>query len=413
MMTETKTGPQAMAGQSEIFFSLLGECLADNTFVKLILGKYHGPEAGLNRVFIRRLTLKGQEHLSFLYRYQTKDITKNLSIPAGIAAIRELCATLFNNAHLQMVTEEIQLTRSKKGKCTLQRGKGAAKNIIPQEHDREKKRFLDLATPFLKELGVTSAQQQLIPAMSRKWKQINKFIEVLDHAIGASKLKKKERVRVVDFGSGKGYLTFAMEEYLRAGLGLKPQVTGVELREDLVSLCSKAARKLNLDGLSFMQGDIRSFPPESIDIMIALHACDMATDYAIHLGIRSGAAIIMCAPCCHKQIRPQMQIPTLLHPMLKHGIHLGQEAEMVTDSLRGLLLEASGYETQIFEFVSLEHTSKNKMILGVKGSGSGKQAELLAQIREIKEFYKIREHCLETLLQADGLGQVKPAKDAP
>jgi SAM-dependent methyltransferase len=249
--------------------------------------------------------------------------------------------------------------------------------------------------------------------MSRKWKQINKFIEVLDHAIASSKLKEQELVRVVDFGSGKGYLTFAMEEYLRAGLGLRPKVTGVELREDLVCLCTKAARKLKLDGLTFAQGDIRSYPPEHIDIMIALHACDMATDYAIHLGIRAGAAIIMCAPCCHKQIRPQMTSPALLKPMFKHGIHLGQEAEMVTDSLRALLLEASGYETQIFEFVSLEHTSKNKMILGVKSGDLSKQAERLSQIKQIKEFYSIREHCLETLLQADGLGQGKPAKDTP
>lgn len=208
---------------------------------------------------------------------------------------------------------------------------------------------------------------------------------------------------MVDFGSGKGYLTFAMEEYLRTSLGRKPRVTGVELREDLVKLCAKAAKRLNLDGLSFIQGDIRSYTPESIDIMIALHACDVATDYAIHLGIRSRAAIIMCAPCCHKQIRPQMQSPQVLKPMLKHGIHLGQEAEMVTDSLRALLLEASGYTTQIFEFVALEHTSKNKMILAVKGSGPGKQEELLTHIREIKDFYGIQEHCLESLLQTDGL----------
>lgn len=412
-MSETKPAPHDPANPSGLFFSLLEDCLTRNTFINLVLGKYHGPEPGLGRVFVRRLTLKEGESLSFLYRYQTKDVTKNLPIAAGIASLRDMFATSFNNLHLQTLTEDIQLSINKKGKYTLQRGKATGRSVSPQEHDREKERFLDLAVPFLKELGVTNAQQQLIPAMSRKWKQINKFIEVLDHAIGASKLKEKERVRVVDFGSGKGYLTFAMEEYLRGGLGLKPQVTGVELREDLVNLCSKAARKLNLDGLSFMQGDIRSFPPESIDIMIALHACDMATDYAIHLGIRSGAAIIMCAPCCHKQIRPQIQIPTLLHPMLKHGIHLGQEAEMVTDSLRGLLLEASGYETQIFEFVSLEHTSKNKMILGVKGNGSGKQAELLAQIREIKEFYKIREHCLESLLQADGMGQNEQVKDTP
>ncbi len=388
-----------MPKQSGLFFSLLEDCLRNNTFVKLVLGKYHGQEAGLERISVRRLTLKDGESFSFLYRYPTRDITKNLLIPAGIATIRDLFSTSFNNVHLQTVTEDIQLSVNKKGRCNLQRGKTKGKSAAPQEHDREKERFLDLATPFLMELGITNAQHQLIPSMSRKWKQINKFIEVLDHALVASGLNEKEQVRVVDFGSGKGYLTFAMDEYLRVNLGLKPKVTGVELRGDLVSLCAKAVQKLKLAGLSFVQGDIRGYTPESIDIMIALHACDMATDYAIHLGIRSQAAIIMCAPCCHKQIRPQMQSPELLRPMLKHGIHLGQEAEMVTDSLRALLLEASGYETKIFEFVSLEHTSKNKMILGVKGSGPAKQEELLAQISKIKDFYGIHEHCLESLLR--------------
>ncbi|MDG4476971.1 class I SAM-dependent methyltransferase [Thiovibrio frasassiensis] len=404
-ITETETVPKERDNQRELFFSLLEDCLSHNTFVKMVLGKYHGAEPGLERLFVRRLTLKEGECLSFLYRYQSKDITKNLPIPAGIATLRDLFATSFNNLHLQTVSEDIQLSINKKGKCTLQQGKASGRSVPLQEHDREKERFLELTSPFLRELGVTNQQHQLLPSMARKWKQINKFIEVLDHAIVAAKLKEKKRLRVVDFGSGKGYLTFAMEEYLRAGLGLKPSVTGVELREDLVNLCSKAARKLKLDDLSFAQGDIRSFPPESIDIIIALHACDMATDYAIHLGVRSGASIIMCAPCCHKQIRPQMTSPPLLKPMLKHGIHLGQEAEMVTDSLRALLLEASGYETQIFEFVSLEHTSKNKMILGVKTGDVSKQAERLEQIREIKAFYGIREHCLESLLMAEGLGQ--------
>jgi len=400
-----RTGSPEMPNQTGLFFSLLEDCLTQDTFVKLVLGKYHGPEAGLDRVFVRRLSLKDGECLSFLYRYQTRDVTKNLPVAVGVAAIHDMFATAFNNLHLQTLSENIQLSLNKKGRYNLQRGKGAPREVAPQEHDRAKERFLELTAPFLRELGVTNAQQQLIPSMARKWKQINKFIEVLDHALAASKLKEKKRLQVVDFGSGKGYLTFAMEEYLRAGLGLRPQVTGVELRDDLVKLCAKAAKKLQLDALSFVQGDIRSYTTEGLDIMIALHACDMATDYAIHLGIRAGAAIIMCAPCCHKQLRPQMHSPALLKPMLKHGIHLGQEAEMVTDSLRALLLEAFGYETQVFEFVSLEHTSKNKMILGVKGSGPVNQAEILAQIRVIKEFYGIREHCLETLLLADGLGQ--------
>jgi hypothetical protein len=176
------------------------------------------------------------------------------------------------------------------------------------------------------------------------------------------------------------------------------QVTGVELREDLVRLCNRAVQRLGLDGLAFEQGNVRTHAAGPIDVMIALHACDTATDHAIHRGIRSGASVIMCSPCCHKQLRPQMHSPRLLQPMLQHGIHLGQEAEMVTDSLRALLLEAQGYETQVFEFVSLEHTSKNKMILAVRRSAPAPRDELLRQIHDIKAFYGIREHCLETLL---------------
>jgi SAM-dependent methyltransferase len=400
MMTKPETGLQDKDPTS-LFNDLLGDCLAQNSFVKIVLGKYRGPEAGLQRIFIRPLTLKGQEHLSFVYRYKTKDVTKNLPIAKARAAIADLFVSSFSHAHLQTLTEDIQLAANKKGKFRLQRGKVAPQNISSKEHDRKKKRFVDLDKPFLVDLGVTDKQHQLIPSMARKWKQINKFIEVLDHAFTSSDLK--ENVQVVDFGSGKGYLTFAMEDYLRTSLNLKARVTGVELREDLVKLCAKAAKRLKIDGLSFLQGDIRSYTPEAIDIMIALHACDIATDYAIHLGIRSNASIIMCAPCCHKQIRPQMESPKLLKPMLKHGIHMGQEAEMVTDSLRALLLEASGYTTQIFEFVALEHTSKNKMILAVKSSSPAKQDELLAQIKEIKDFYGIKEHCLETMLQADDL----------
>ena len=132
--------------------------------------------------------------------------------------------------------------------------------------------------------------------------------------------------------------------------------------------------------------------------MIALHACDTATDYAINYGIQAGASIIMCSPCCHKQIRPQMQSPALFKPMLQYGVHLGQEAEMVTDSLRALLLEANGYSTKVFEFISLEHTNKNKMILAVKRAKPVDNSEVLQQIAAIKAFYGISEHCLESLL---------------
>jgi hypothetical protein len=134
--------------------------------------------------------------------------------------------------------------------------------------------------------------------------------------------------------------------------------------------------------------------------MIALHACDTATDHAIDLGVRAGAAVLVCSPCCHKELRPQMARPRLLSGLLRHGIHLGQEAEMVTDSLRALLLETCGYEAQVFEFVALEHTSKNKMILARrKVGGEAQAARARAEVADLKSFYGIREQCLETLLQ--------------
>jgi hypothetical protein len=170
----------------------------------------------------------------------------------------------------------------------------------------------------------------------------------------------------------------------------------------MVELCNGAAARLEHPGLVFECGDVRSVVPSTIDVMIALHACDIATDYAIHTGIRCGAAIIMCSPCCHKQIRPQLHSPGLLKPMLQYGLHLGQQAEMLTDSLRALYLEACGYETKVFEFISLEHTNKNKMILAVKRQTPVDSTALLEKIQQLKAFYGVKEHCLETLLRADG-----------
>jgi Methyltransferase domain len=160
--------------------------------------------------------------------------------------------------------------------------------------------------------------------------------------------------------------------------------------------------RLGLQGMQYEQGDVREYHPAALNVMIALHACDIATDHAIHLGIRAGAEVILCSPCCHKQVRPQLLSPHPLRPILQHGIHLGQEAEMLTDGLRALLLDAAGYDTQVFEFISLEHTNKNKMILAVKRARAQDATEVLGQIHDIKAFYGIQEQCLETLLKADG-----------
>ena len=399
----------------EQFFTQIQAAFSAQSLQRLVLSKYQGDDAELERITIRPLKIKDELLLSFLYEYRTNHITKNLTLADAIIFLETSLGTAFKNAHMLSDEWEIQLSYSKKGKILVNKHRNknlpatqakqtetTEQDTLQKEkllvHNKEKHRFVEQNRPYLRELGITDANGQIIPAMSRKWKQINKFIEVLSKAIENTGIAKRNEVHIADFGSGKAYLTFAVHDYLSAQLGVNTHVTGVELRQGLVDLCNQTASKLCLTGIQFEQGDVKHFAAKNIHVMIALHACDTATDYAIHMGIRAGADIIMCSPCCHKQIRPQMKSPALLAPVLHHGIHLGQEAEMVTDGLRALLLEANGYDTQVFEFISLEHTSKNKMILAQKRKVTRESSDVLAQIAAIKKFYGIEEHCLERLL---------------
>ena len=390
------------------FVQECAKAVTANTLQRLVFSKYRGGEQALNRIALRPIELKGQRLISCLYEYQTNHITKNVALDEASALCQQWLEHEFSNAHLITDEWEYQLSISKKGKVLQNkyRNKNTPKTGAVSDangsaevaHNRAKKRFVEQTRPYLKELGITDASGEIIPAMSRKWKQINKFIEVLSRAIDNTGLAKRSEVHIADFGSGKAYLTFAVHDYFIDKLQVPTQVTGVELRQSLVDLCNTTAQKLELTGIKFEQGDVQHFKAQGINIMIAPHACDIATDYALHMGIRTGAQIIMCSPCCHKQIRPQMKSPQTLAPLLQHGIHMGQEAEMVTDGLRALLLEAHGYDTQVFEFISLEHTSKNKMILAQKRKQPRDNTAILQQIADIKAFYGIEEQCLESLL---------------
>ena len=443
-MTSALTVGPTQPTAPQQFISRLRSSLTEGHFVKLQLGRPQG-DASLDKLLARRVVLRGVDHLSLVWRHRTKDITKNLPIEAALDLIASLLDGQFQHAHLVTQSHDIQLALGKKGTWGLRMGKLAAPpqhrgadaadrpgpyDVNPDAdldakpdtqpraapgpgaaaapahaaaHDRARQRALAQDTAFLVELGVTDAQHRLVPAMARKWRQINKFLEVLGHAIGQSPLAGRDPaqpVRVLDFGAGKGYLTFAVHHHLQA-TGRMPDVVGVELREDLTTLCNSAVARLGLTGLRFETGDVGQHSVAPTDIMIALHACDTATDVAMHHGLRSGAAIILCSPCCHKQLRPQMSAPPLLAPMLRHGIHMTEQAEMLTDTLRALLLQAEGYDTQVFEFISPEHTGKNKMVLAVRRATAlpaAQRAALRAQVSALKAHYGVTEQALETLL---------------
>jgi len=389
------------------FITLLCEAAAQGRLVKATLARWRGADASLQKLMLRPVALRGEAQVQLLYRHDTRDVTKNHA-PAELPALLQtlLGVDAFRHATLQTTNGNAELMVSQRGQATLKRraiapAKAGDGGQAPDTgHNREKQRWLTLDRPFLAALGVTTADGTLVPAMARKWKQINKFLEVLDSALAASPLADAKQLDIIDFGSGKGYLTFAVHDWLRHARRVEARVTGVELRPDMVGLCRGVIDRLQLPGLTIEQGDVRSWTPRALNVMIALHACDTATDFAIDLGLRGGADIILCSPCCHKQIRPQLLSPHPLKPLLQHGVHLGQQAEMLTDGLRALLLEASGYDTQVFEFVALEHTNKNKMILAVKRQRAKPAAPVLQQIAELKAFYGIREHALESLLAA-------------
>ncbi len=392
------------ASPLDAFLAALQAALADGCFVRLVLAKPRDPAAELRKVSARPLRLKDVPVVSFVETHRTRDVTKNLPSEAAVGAVRDWLRDAFAHGHLFTVDGQTEWRLGKRGREVVLRGKPVTAAATPAAHDREKVRYVALERPFLAALGVTDAGHRLVPAMARKWKQINKFVEVLDGAIAATGLRERAgSLEVLDFGSGKGYLTFAMHDHLRHTLGLPARVTGVELRREMVDLCNAAAAGIGAEGLVFEHGDVGRRPPQRADIMVALHACDTATDHAIHAGVRAGAAVIVCSPCCHKELRPQLLSPHPLAPVLRHGVHLGQEAEMLTDGLRAMVLDACGYDAQVFEFVSLEHTSKNKMILAVRRAGPPRPAApIWAQIDELKRFYGIRAQSLETLLRGDG-----------
>ena len=396
------------------FWQRAAEALELGTLHKLVLAKPDGvlPD-DLQRIVARPLLLRGQACLSLVYSHRTRDITKNLPVSEALALLPTLAGKPgFRMLHASTAHEELQMAISKRGKALLSRktlavsategAEATAASSSTAAHDREKQRWIDIRQPFLTALGVTTAQGTLVPAMARKWKQINKFVEVFAHALNHSRLADAPVVKVADFGAGRGYLTFAIHDWLQRGKGVQAQVTGVELRTELVDEAQASIARLGLQGLKFEAGDVRTFAPGAMNVMIALHACDTATDHAIHLGLKAEADIILCSPCCHKQIRPQLLSPYPLRPVFQHGIHAEQQAEMLTDSLRALLLEACGYDTQVFEFITLEHTRKNKMILAVKRATPKPTDATWRQVDELKTFFGIRDHCLESLLRADG-----------
>lgn len=376
------------------FFELLRSAVNDGTLVKLTLGKPTGADPTLRNVFVRPVALKSGPHFAFVWRHATRDITKNHPPLIALTEVERLVGHEFLDAHLFTKTQTAQLETTAEGAARL---RVTAQQLAPVRvaaHDRPKTHTISATSSWLRALGVANERGQPREGMADKFRQIQKFAELLDHlladAFPADNRSSAAPLRVMDMGSGKGYLTFAVAELM----GAQGVVCGVELRGELVELCNRIARENGMaERLSFRTGSIAEtpLPPGSCDVMIALHACDTATDDALARGVAAGARLLVVAPCCQKELRPQLTPPPVLADALRHGIFQERQAEFVTDALRAQLLEGAGYRTKVFEFISTEHTAKNLMIAAMKQTGEHVSAgTTVERAREFAAFYGIR-----------------------
>jgi tRNA A58 N-methylase Trm61 len=388
-----------MVNQFQSFLQKISESFNQQGLIKITLGNKRIKSADLKNVFVKPVTIKGLQKLSFTYRNTTQDIFKNYDLKESLILIEKMLQTDFFNADLFTAASDFHLAIDKNEAAKLI-NRPASLIIKPDalQHDKQKQRVVNSATAvYLHQLGITSAEGVVKKDMQDKFKQINRYVEIIEGII--KEIDFGNAITVADMGSGKGYLTFALYDYLTSNLKLSATVTGIEMREDLINKCNQIATHINYDALNFKKGTIQNVALPAIDMLIALHACDTATDDAIYKGIQANAKVIICAPCCHKQIRKQMVPDNELKSITKHGILLERQAEIVTDSIRALILEAHGYKTKVFDFIATEHTPKNVMIAAVKNKvDKVDKDELLKKVSGLKGLFNIESHYLEKLL---------------
>ena len=394
------------------FINKLESSLKDGSFVKLTLSKpnkslvetYVRMSADIRNVYVKPIILRNEKMYSFTYRYERRDETKNYDAQQSLEVITNLISEIFLNATLFTLTEDVTLLISKKGKATVMTKAVKEQREQNVDHDKVKNRLINPENPWWFKLGLTTREGKVTADMQHKFKQICKYVEIVDGVM--KNVKFDGKIRIADMGAGKGYLTFALYEYLTQKCKYDIAMEGVEIRPDLVAKINEIIKESNLKDFRFVESSIESYAcqqdnkisnPLTLDVLIALHACNTATDDAIIKGVESGAKLIICAPCCHKQIRQEMEKSKVVDAITRYGIFMERQSVMITDTIRALILEYFGYKTQVMEFIEMEHTPKNVLLVGRKANEPSVEEKeaILKEINNLKERYGIEKHYLE------------------
>lgn len=347
--------------------------MLDQDIIQITLSNTKDAALG-TKAKVRPVLIKGSMSFQETLYKGTQVFHSNHEKEEMVQRLTAYMESLFRQAQVSCALLEGTVLVSKKGTVTIKTKKRSGTDKVTKEmpdmsHNRSKRYILREGEPvdFLVSLGVQTPEGRVVKAKYDKFRQINRYLEFIEDIL--EKLPADRAIRIVDFGCGKSYLTFAMYYYLKVLQGRDIHVTGLDLKADVIRHCSGLAQKLGYESLEFRQGDISSFQgEEKVDMVVSLHACDKATDYALDKAVKWGASVILAVPCCQHELNGQIQCD-MLQPILRYGIIRERMAALMTDALRADLLETNGYDTQILEFIDMEHTPKNLMIRAVKTSG--------------------------------------------
>ncbi len=390
---------------TEKLLDRLRQSFQDDSFVSLHLTGAVRMDSPIPQVHARFILIKGEPHLSCTHHESGHEVTRNLPIEEGIDWVRARLDGDFRNALLRTSRRDWQWHRPAEGSPRLVSHKPTVRTAPPRGHDRAKATLLgDAAADWLRVLGVLDKAGHPKPSMADKHRQISHYLTILHHLARDCGWSHEPKagdaiLKLADMGCGKGYLTFAAWHLFHRILKQPVCVLGVERRSELVEELTRHAQEMKAEGLEFVPGEISTVQLPRLDVLIALHACNTATDDAIRRGIDAGAKLIVVAPCCHQALRPELGNPDLLAPLLRHGLLKERLAEWLTDGLRALYLEWAGYETKVIEFVVSEHTPKNLMIAAIRKRERFTDAAAKQRILDLKAFFRIQHHALDGLLE--------------
>ena len=342
-------------------FQQLLKLIENKTLIAATVSQPRSKTDEVKRVKMKPVELKGIYHIQLEYQYERVLKHENIELTNLAPKLEELLQQ-FRQVQAEFEEQKIHIQLSKKFKVLWKSDQVQTKKVVNLSHNRKKNYLLseDTAYPFLVRLGVQTPDGKVKKQKHDKFRQINRFVEFIDDAL--EYLPKDRPVRILDFGSGKSYLTFALYHYLRIEKGLDIRVTGLDLKKEVIEECQQIANDLNYDHLEFLVGDINNYNEETaVDMVVTLHACDIATDMALARAVKWGAKVILSVPCCQHELNTQLKSPAL-DVMLQHGLVKERFAALATDSIRAELLKLVGYEAQLLEFIDMEHTPKNILI---------------------------------------------------